>query len=388
MDYHAHTPSDAPLPVPARPGVLDEDAIKKAFIPFLKSFYRYRYEFYPETLETALDNVSAQGLVADGMLRFKKTDGTYFTCTYEASSLDKSGEVKYRLNVVYFLWDCLAFGTLLAALAYAWFYTVRLPWLANLQLAGNMGLLLGVGAMGFLGWYFTMQKWRKYRYIYAIEQFKRYFADEQWVALGADVFIAPHDPYMEELKRQCIYHGFGLALVHWDGAVRTIATPSRLGVFGKDRRMIHWVTRSEWYRIMSKNVEFAAGTRPPLPNRYKIIWNTIWKPIEYYAVQPARNFVWKALRQPLQAGVGGFERYMQGQIMQKWLFGLSITLICLLGYRVSTYTEENYAKPEVLIQQTQKPNPEENPGYLLDQEPTPYKGGIRKQYPPVRKKPN
>ncbi|MEY3249491.1 MAG: hypothetical protein RL742_1534, partial [Bacteroidota bacterium] len=148
------------------------------------------------------------------------------------------------------------------------------------------------------------------------------------------------------------------------------------------------VTRSEWYRIMSKNVEFAAGTRPPLPNRYKIIWNTIWKPIEYYLVQPARNFVWKALRQPLQAGVGGFERYMQGQIMQKWLFGLSITLICLLGYRVSTYTEENYAKPEVLIQQTQKPNPEEDPGYLLDQEPPPYKGGIRKQYPPVRKKPN
>jgi hypothetical protein len=385
MDAYAHTPSDDALPVPGRPGVLHEDAIKKAFIPFLKSFYRYRYEFHPETMETALDNVGADGLVADGMLRFKKTDGAYFTCTYEATSLDKSGEVKYTLNVVYFLWDCLAFGGLLAALLYAWFYTVRLPWLADLQLAGNMGLLLGVSAMGFLGWYFTMQKWRKYRYIYAIEQFKRYFADEQWVALGADVFIAPHDPYMEELKRQCIFHGFGLALVHWDGSVRTIATPSRLGVFGKDRRMIHWVTRSEWYRIMSKNVAVAASTRPPLPDRYKIIWNTIWKPIQYYVLQPARNLVWNALRQPLQAGAGGFERYMQGQSMQKWIFGLSITLICLLGYRVSTYSEENYADPKSLIRQTQQPNPEEEPGFLLDQEPPPYKGGVPKQYP-ARKK--
>jgi hypothetical protein len=342
-------------------------------------------------METALDNVSESGLVADGMLRFKKTDGAYFICTYEATSLEKSGEVKYVLNVAYFLWDCLAFGAMLSAMLYAWFYAARLPWLAGLQVAGNIGLLLGIGGMGFLGWYFTMQKWRKYRYIYAIEQFKRYFADEQWIALGADVFIAPHDPYMEELKQQCIYNGFGLAVVNWDGAVRTLSTPSRLGIFGKDRRMVHWVTRSDWYRIMSKNVAVAAKTRPPVPEQYKILWNKIWRPIQHNLLEPARKFLWAALRQPLQTGAGGFDRYMKGHSVQKWIFGFGLTLVLLLGYRVLNYTEDNYVDPATLIEQTQQPNPEEEPGYLIDDEPVPYKGGVPKQYPskkrPKAKKP-
>jgi hypothetical protein len=381
MESSAITPSGNTSPAPGRPGVLSEDAIKKAFIPYLKSFYKYRYEFQPETLETALDNVSESGLVADGMLRFRKTDGAYFTCTYEATSLEKSGEVKYVLNVVYFLWDCLAFGMLLAAVVYAWFYAVRLPWLAGLQAPGNIGLLLGMSGMGFLAWYFTMQKWRKYRYIYAIEQFKHYFADEQWIAIGADVFIAPHDPYMEELKRQCVYNGFGLAVVNWDGAVRTLSTPSRLGIFGKDRRMVHWVTRSDWYQIMSKNVAVAAKTRPPIPEQYKILWNKLWRPIQYNLLQPARNLIWNALRQPLQTSAGGFDRYMKGHDVQKWIFGIGLTLILLLGYRVLNFTEENYVDPEALIRQTQQPNPEDEPGYIIDEEPVPYQGGVPKQYP-------
>ena len=50
----------------------------------------------------------------------------------------------------------------------------------------------------------------RYRYIYAVEQFKKYHADEQWVAIGEDVFENPNDKYLKELKKQCVYNGFGL----------------------------------------------------------------------------------------------------------------------------------------------------------------------------------
>ena len=91
---------------------ITEDDVKQRFIPFLKDFYRNRYEPLPNTLSVNFDNVSEGGVVADGMLQFRKPDGSLFTCTYEATSRDKIGEVKYTLNINYFIWDCAAFGAL------------------------------------------------------------------------------------------------------------------------------------------------------------------------------------------------------------------------------------------------------------------------------------
>ncbi|HNL39483.1 MAG TPA: hypothetical protein PKH43_10125, partial [Saprospiraceae bacterium] len=87
MELQPFPPPTGPFrPPPA--SFISEDAIKKAFLPFLKHFYKYRYEFQPDTITTELDNVSTEGWVADGMVRFKKENGALFTCTYEATSLD------------------------------------------------------------------------------------------------------------------------------------------------------------------------------------------------------------------------------------------------------------------------------------------------------------
>jgi hypothetical protein len=83
--------------------VLSENEIKTAFLPFLREFYRYRYEYQASTEQVSLDNITNEGYVADGMLRFTKPDGAPFLCTYEATSSDKSQEVKYSLNHNYFL---------------------------------------------------------------------------------------------------------------------------------------------------------------------------------------------------------------------------------------------------------------------------------------------
>jgi len=354
-----------------------EDAIKRAFLPYLKEFYRYRYEYRPESVHSELDNVSAGGLVADGMLSFRKDDGSPFVCTYEATSLDKAEEVKFSLNVVYFTWDCLAFGAVVAAVAYGAAFALRLPWLVGLQWAGNLGFVLGTGLIGFFTWYFTMRGWRKYRYIYAIEQFKRYFADEQWIALADDVFPAPTDPYLLELKSQCVYNGFGLVLIGHQGGVRVLATPSRLGMYGKDRRMVQWVTQRDWYRAVSGNVSTLARYGSAMPDEIGQAWNKLTRPVRYLFFDPIKKALWSAFTRPLGNADTAFDRYMTGQGVQKWVFALALLAIVPLGYRVLTVRADDVRD---LVEHPDE-NPEDQYGYLYEGAPVRDPRGIPKQYP-------
>lgn len=352
-----------------------EDDIKRAFLPYLKEFYRYRYEYRPESVYAELDNVSAGGLVADGMLSFRKDDGNPFVCTYEATSIDKSAEVKFSLNVVYFTWDCLAFGAVTAAVAYGAAFALRLPWLVGLQWAGNLGFVLGTGLIGFFTWYFSMRGWRKYRYIYAIEQFKRYFADEQWIAVADDVFPAPTDPYLLELKSQCVYNGFGLVQISHKGGVRVLATPSRLGIYGKDRRMVHWVTQRDWYRAVSGNVSTLARYRSAMPDEIGQAWNKLTRPVRYLFWEPLKKALWGAFTRPLGNADTAFDRYMTGQSVQKWVFTLALLAIVPLGYRVLTIRADDVRD----VVERPEENPEDQYGYLYEGPRDPR--GIPKQYP-------
>ncbi|MBL7798043.1 MAG: hypothetical protein JNJ90_16240 [Saprospiraceae bacterium] len=352
-----------------------EDDIKRAFLPYLKEFYRYRYEYRPESVYAELDNVSAGGLVADGMLSFRKDDGNPFVCTYEASSIDKAEEVKFSLNVVYFTWDCLAFGAVVAAVAYGATFALRLPWLVGLQWAGNLGFVLGTGLIGFFTWYFTMRGWRKYRYIYAIEQFKRYFADEQWIAVADDVFPAPTDPYLLELKSQCVYNGFGLVQISHKGGVRVLATPSRLGIYGKDRRMVQWVTQRDWYRAVSGNMSVLARYRTSMPDEIGQAWNKLVRPVRYLFWEPVKKALWSAFTRPLGNADTAFDRYMTGQSVQKWVFTLALMAIVPLGYRVLTVRADDVRD----VVERPEENPEDQYGYLYEGPRDPR--GIPKQYP-------
>ncbi|MFN0015737.1 MAG: SPOR domain-containing protein [Saprospiraceae bacterium] len=362
-----------------------EDDIKRAFLPYLKEFYRYRYEYRPDSVHTELDNVSAGGLVADGMLSFRKDDGSPFVCTYEATSVDKSEEVKFSLNVVYFTWDCLAFGAVVAAVAYGAAFALRLPWLLGLQWAGNLGFVLGMGLIGFFAWYFSMRGWRKYRYIYAIEQFKRYFADEQWIALAEDVFPVPTDQYLLELKNQCVYNGFGLVLISYKGSVRALVTPSRLGIYGKDRRMVQWVTQRDWYQAMSGNVGALTRYRSALPDDLTQAWNKLIRPVRYLFFDPLKKALWNAFTRPLGSADSTFDRYMTGQSVQKWVFALALTAIIPLGYRVLTIRADDVRD----VVERPDDNPEDRYGYLYEGDRPPADPrGIPKQYPePVQVKP-
>jgi len=356
---------------------LSEDAIKRAFVPFLKDFYKNRYAFHHESFEAHTDNVSASGIIADGMVRFRREDGREFLCTYEATSLDKTEEVRYTLNTKYLMWDALAFGAFATALNYAVLYYFGFEWLHGLQTIGNIGLVLGIGMITFFAWQLLMQNWRKYRYIYAVEQFKRYFAHEQWIALGEDVFPAPTDPYLTELKNQCMYHGFGLAFVHKTGLVRIVMAPSRLGIFGKDRRMADWVTQNQWFQTVANNLKVVTQTRSDMPSITTRTVNFVFRPINQWVIKPVNKF--------FLPQAGDVNRYMTVQGVQKWIFALSLMLVMPLMFHVFKYEEQAFTDTEKYLPKRYEENPEDETYYIEKNDPVPddaYDGqGIPKQYP-------
>jgi hypothetical protein len=357
--------------------MMREDNIKEIFVPFLKDFYKYRYEYRPDTVAATFDARSAGGLLADGMLTFRQQNDQPFVCTYEATSRDKVEEVKYSLNLPYFLWDCAAFAGILTAVMYTILFIGRLPWLIGLQVTGNLGLLLGLLLPGFLGWYFVMSGWRKYRYIYAIEQFKRYFADEQWVALAEDVFPAPTDPYLLELKDQCIFNGFGLALVQSDGQVRPLATPSRLGIYGKDRKMAHWFTQQQWYQAFAKNAAFVGHIQPKLPGFWQKTRNYVVRSWQFLVVAPLQ----KIFGQRIDESNTSTDRFMRAQLVQKWVFGLTMALNLYLFSEVLKRRDPETAAVEDVLTWRGADNPEDQPTFYQPGDPVPYTDGLAKQYP-------
>lgn len=365
--------------------LLSEQDVKQRFVPFLKDFYRNRYEPLPNSMEVSFNNVTAEGLVADGVLRFKHPNGASFVCTYEASSREKVDEVKFTLNIHYFLWDCAAFGAVTMAVAYLVAYASNPTWLVLLGWTGNFGMLLGIGMIGFLSWYFTMNKWRKYRYIYALEQFKQYQADEQWVALAADVFPAPTDPYLLELKSQCVYNGFGLGIVPEEGPVRVICAPTRLGAYAQERKMVEWITDQEWFQRASQNIATVRNMQPP--GQLTALFQQLLRPVNYLVLDPLRKYVWKGMSKPLGHTATAYNRFMGAHLIQKWIFFVALALVVPFLYQTMQRRNSSIADMDLeRIHEGQNPEDYPNDLYLSGATPIPFKesSGVPKQYPTKR----
>jgi uncharacterized membrane protein len=218
---------------------LSEDTIKRATLSFMKTYYKFR----PRRGETVIsyDRAHASGVIVDGHLEFPKEDGSLFVATFEATSAATSEEVRYSLQRQQLLWDAFAaasVGTVVVMLV-LWIYNLwslnQSGWLFSLSLPLTL-IFLAV-----IAYHMFFRSAGRYRYIYAIEQFKQYHADEQWVAVGFDVFNEGSDPNFMELKNQCVENGFGLVIVDKDEHVNLLITPAREEVFGKKRRSLKFM---------------------------------------------------------------------------------------------------------------------------------------------------
>ena len=208
----------------------------------MKTYYKFR----PRMGETTLsyDRMYASGVIVDGYLEFPKDDGVSFIATFEATSSNTSSEVRYILQRKQLLWDALAAGSVgaLIVMLVLWFYNV---WSIS-SASAYLGILLILTLVGIFTavYHLTFRKAGRYRYIPAIAQFKQYHADEQWIAIGDDVFTDGTDAYFMELKNQCVENGFGLVLVDEDESVNLLITPAREDVFGKKRRTLKFMENS------------------------------------------------------------------------------------------------------------------------------------------------
>ena len=207
---------------------LSEDTIKRATLTFMKTYYKFR----PRAGETSIsyDMIHPSGVVVDGYLTFLKENGKPFIATFEATSASTAAEVRFRLQQKQLIWDAIAAGSFLATLL------MLAAWFTNTWDLTRVGLLFSVVlpiVLAFLG----VIAYR-YRYIYAIEQFKQYHADEQWVALGKDVFDNTSEADFAELRDQCVKNGFGLVTVDGDEHVNLLITPAREEIFGKKRHTL------------------------------------------------------------------------------------------------------------------------------------------------------
>ncbi|MEL6943603.1 MAG: hypothetical protein AAFO82_13110, partial [Bacteroidota bacterium] len=100
----------------------------------------------------------------------------------------------------------------------------------------------------------------RYHYIYAVEQFKRYHADEQWIAVGEDIFTGPTDPKLLELRDQCIKNGFGLIEVRADLVPFILITPSRETIL-KNRKQFDLSFTTERFKQLIKKAPYSAYVR-------------------------------------------------------------------------------------------------------------------------------
>ena len=223
----------------------------------MKTYYKFR----PRNGETVIhfDMEHTSRVIVDGHLTFPKEDGTDFVATFEATSASTSAEVLYRLQNKQLKWDSVASGMSFS------FFVVCLLWLIDAWSIPKTGwvfsILLTVIAfvLSYLAYQMFNRSAGRYRYIYAIEQFKQYHADEQWVALGNDVFTDPLDPYFAELKLQCVKNGFGLLTVDKGEHVNLLITPAREEVFGNKRSSLKFeevpVLNSGLKRLSSTRLE-------------------------------------------------------------------------------------------------------------------------------------
>jgi len=203
---------------------------------YLKLHYKYRKR-KGESI-TQLDAKTESGLIADGYLHFAVDADTDFVATVEATDYWHRDELWYRHTIDLLLMDSLATAMVLMVTGMGILYfndaisVFTFGWLSSILVLLLLMLVLTTITFSLL-WSLP-----RYRYIYAIEQFKEYYADEQWVIFSFDVFPNYENRYYKELRRQCIRYGFGLLEVDAKRNVKVLLAPAREDAVKNNRKVM------------------------------------------------------------------------------------------------------------------------------------------------------
>ena len=247
---------------------LTENTIKRITLEFLRAYYRYR----PRTGDAKglLDLVTGDGIISDGQITFPLEDGKEFIASFEATSAEVRSEVFYQKQKNLLWYDSLSLGGIFAAFALSWSY--RSEWMTLQDLGYILTFFKYVLSFLLFGLvYYVAAGWRaRYRYIHAVEQFKQFYANEQWISIAEDVFIGATEKetelfqkYFSELKNQCVNYGFGLIEIKKDNTAHLIITPAREEVFEAKRTVIPFLEKIKLPSI-------------PGSSRYSKLWKSFY----------------------------------------------------------------------------------------------------------------
>ena len=217
---------------------LTENIIKKVALRFMRQYYKFRLRYEDQPVTASYDLEGVGGIIADGYYSFKKTDGKNFTATFEATSKGSREEVFYKPQMRILFWDGLAVASIVTLVLASINYFQNLHLLDERTIPMRFALLLASMLVSMFIFYLIAKNFRRYRYIYAIEQFKKYHANEQWIAIADDVFDEPNDKYFRELRYQCVYNGFGIVQINQDLDTKILVTPSRQDIFLGKRKEV------------------------------------------------------------------------------------------------------------------------------------------------------
>ncbi len=222
------------------PQPLTEQRIKELALSFFKKHYldRYANELDLSKGEEAtapgpglvarLDQVLPGDIFVDGEIRFLRKDGRQFVATFEATDKAKAGELYFKFQKWLLLWDGLATASMITLTVLAVSHAVGILPFDRWGLPASVLVVAAETALLALIYVLLMRHRSRYRYIYAIEQFKRYEADEHWVVFAEEIFEGEQDPRFLELRTQAVREGVGLLQVSPSGQLRVLFLPRHI----------------------------------------------------------------------------------------------------------------------------------------------------------------
>jgi hypothetical protein len=214
--------------------------VRQLGLGFLKSYYRNRSRVGQAALSSDVRGLG--GIRADGYFSFLQSGDRRFEATLEATSYTTRKELRYSLQRELLAWDSftLACMTLVVLAALSQYF--QFAFVPQIGLPAVLFWMLGLFLLVFATYRFSASRLERYRYIYAIEQFRKYRADEQWIAMSEDVFDqGRNDPFFRELRKQCIYYGIGILWVDRSEEVRMLLAAARSRGQLDKRRSANWV---------------------------------------------------------------------------------------------------------------------------------------------------
>lgn len=358
---------------------LSEDVIKRVTLPFLRGYYKFRSDLMESDLEagnlleSCYDKTTPEGYMIDGYITFRQRTGGAFIATFEATSADKKDELYYKILYPLIIWDGLAVSSILLTCLLTLSYALK--WF-DFKTVGLMLLILGsfflLSLLTLLLRFFVLVVFKgadRYHYIYAIEQFKKYTANEKWIIFGEEVFSSSDDPYFMELRDQCVKGGFGLVRIAKDLQITKILTPARIYLTG-GTGILNVVMNNEFTKTISK-----APFLPNLKRYFSSRFRTVEQRFNYlkfrrsYLPQVfvvALNFIlissifWKEFKDPemvYETDASYEEKLMQRKFVAKNNADTILDSLELQSIQTIDTSVENYLDLPM----------EERPNYILKQ---------------------